>query len=80
MPDRTLLLVLDEHEAGARADLRDGGKNDRFARKGAKYHRAVAQSFDALAAASPGRFRRVSASGTPDEVTERLLAALEGLA
>lgn len=79
LPDRTLVLTLDPDQAAARADVRDGGKADRFALQDDQYHRDVAATFRKMATASPERFRLVSAAGNPDEVTARLISALEGL-
>lgn len=79
LPDRTLVLVLDVDEAATRADLRDGGKADRFAMKNTQYHRDVAETFKFMASTSPERFRLVSASGDPAIVTARLLAAISDL-
>ena len=79
MPDRTLLLRLDEGEAGRRAGRRDSAGADLIGGRGADYHRRVAQAFDQLADEEPERFRIVDANGEADEVTARLLAALEDL-
>ncbi|WP_380877354.1 thymidylate kinase [Sphingomonas sp. DBB INV C78] len=79
LPDRTLLLALPEAEAAARAAARDRGGADRFGARDAAYHGRVAATFAAIAAADPDRFRVVDASGNAEEVTARLLAALDGL-
>ena len=79
LPDRTLVLTLDLDRAAARADVRDGGKADRFALQDSQYHRDVAETFRKMATATPERFRLVSAAGNPGEVTARLMSALEGL-
>lgn len=79
LPDRTLLLALPETEAAARAAARDRGMADRFGARDAAFHACVATTFAALAAAEPDRFRVVDADGAAGEVTERLLAALDGL-
>lgn len=79
LPDRTLLLRLDEGEAGRRAAARDEGGADLIGGRAETYHRAVVAAFDTLAAESPERFRIVDAAGAPEEVTARLLAALEDL-
>lgn len=78
LPDRTLLLVLPEGEALARAAARDRGGGDRFGARDTAYHAAVTRAFDALAAEEPARFRVIDASGDPTAVTARLLAALDG--
>lgn len=79
LPDRTLLLRLDEAEAGRRAGRRDAAGADLIGGRGADYHRRVAQAFDRLAAEEPHRFRVIDAAGKPGEVTARLFAALEDL-
>jgi dTMP kinase len=79
VPDRTLLLTLDSEEAATRARGRDTAGADRIGGRDAAYHRAVAATFVELAAAEPARFRTVDASGAPEEVTPRLLAAIGDL-
>jgi dTMP kinase len=79
LPDRTLLLDLPLRDAAWREAERDNGKLDRFGRKSGGYHEEVAKAFRQLAEADPDRFRIVDASGYPEEVTERLLSALEDL-
>jgi len=79
LPDRTLLLTLPEGEGAERAMARDGAGADRFAARDAAFHADVAARFDAMAAAEPGRFRRIDASGTPDAVAARMIAALDDL-
>lgn len=79
LPDLTLLLDLPEAEAQRRASGRDVEGPDLIGGRGADYHRGVAEAFRTLAAAEPGRFRVIDASGEPEEVTARLTAALEDL-
>jgi dTMP kinase len=79
LPDRTLLLRLDEAEAARRAGVRDREGADLIGGRDGAYHAEVARAFDRLAAEEPGRFRAVDAAGEPAEVTARLLAALEDL-
>jgi dTMP kinase len=79
LPERTLLLALADGEADRRASNRDTDGADLIGGRGADYHRAVAQAFARIAAEEPGRFRVIDASGSPEEVTQRLLAALEDL-
>jgi dTMP kinase len=76
-PDRTLVLVAADGADRARA--RDGEASDRIGRRPASYHRAVEDGFRTIAAAEPERVRLIDASGTPDEVTARLLDALADL-
>ena len=77
LPDRTFLLDLPAATGAARAAGRDGAANDRFAVRGAEFHTAVASAFDGFAAREPGRFRRIDAARSPDEVTAAILHDLE---
>lgn len=79
LPDRTLLLRLDGTEAAHRAGIRDSEGADLIGGRGSEYHAGVARAFDRLAAEEPGRYRVVDASGSAEEVTARLLAAVEDL-
>lgn len=79
LPDRTLLLRLDAGEATGRGVRRDRGNPDRFGRKQSDYHARVSRAFDRLARADPERIRPIDASGDADQVTIRLLDAIEDL-
>ncbi len=79
LPDRTLLLRLDEAEATRRASARDTAGADLIGGRDAAYHAQVTRAFDALASAEPRRFRVVDANGAAGEVTGRLLGAMEDL-
>ena len=79
LPNRTLLLQLPEDEAAGRAGRRDATGADLIGGRDAAYHRGVADSFARLAADEPGRWRVIDASGAPEAVTQRLLAAIEDL-
>lgn len=79
MPDRTFVLTLDLGQAAARAESRDGGKADRFALQTEQYHRSVAKAFLDMAETSPDRIHLISAVGSPEAVTERLMAGLSDL-
>jgi dTMP kinase len=79
LPDRTLLLMLPGERAAERALARDQGTADRFGARGADYHDRVASAFHALAQSEPQRFCLVNAAGAPDEVTDRLVAAIQDL-
>jgi dTMP kinase len=76
-PDRTLVLV--SSDGAARAQLRDAGGSDRIGGRSEGYHHKVATAFRLIAAEEPARVRLVDASGAPEEVTERLLAAIADL-
>lgn len=79
MPDRTLLLRLPSEEAALRARQRDGDSSDRIGGRDPAYHQKVTTAFDHLAGEDPRRFRTIDADAGPDEVTSRLLKALEDL-
>jgi dTMP kinase len=71
MPDRTVLLRLDEAAAAARR-----GVPDRIEAEDAEFHRRVAEGFAAAARRFPGRIAVVDASGTPAEVAARVREAV----
>lgn len=76
-PDRTLVLTLDE--GGDRAKARDGDASDRIGGRDADYHHKVDLAFRLIAAEEPRRVRLVDASGSPEEVTHRLLDGIQDL-
>ena len=71
-PDLTVLLAIDAADAAGR-----GAEDDRFEREGAQLQRAVAEAYDELAAAEPGRWRRVDAARDPEAVHRDVLAAVQ---
>ena len=79
LPDRTLILLLDDREAAARARHRDGGSGDRIGSRPASYHAAVDAGFRTMAEREPNRVNLIDASGPAASVTARLLAALDDL-
>ena len=77
LPDRTLVLVSEEGHQRARA--RDGDGADRIGGRSSEFHERVEAAFRIIAAEEPERVRLVDASGTPEEVTGRLLDAIADL-
>jgi len=77
LPDRTLVLVLEEGAERARARDTDGA--DRIGGRSAEFFLKVEEAFRTIASEEPGRVRLVNASGTPQEVSARLIEALEDL-
>jgi dTMP kinase len=76
-PDRTLILT---HEDGAtRARERDLDGSDRIGGRPHEYHRKVEAAFHIIAAEEPERVRLIDATGTPEDVTGRLLDAIKDL-
>jgi dTMP kinase len=76
-PDRTLVLAL--AEGGARARARDNDDADRIGGRPENYHQKVDLAFRQIAAEEAARVRIVDASGTPAEVTKRLVAEIADL-
>ena len=76
-PDRTIVLAL--AEGGARARARDNEESDRIGGRPEGYHQTVDLAFRLIAAEEPDRVKLIDASGSPEEVTRRLLDAIEDL-
>ncbi|MFL6764874.1 MAG: dTMP kinase [Sphingomicrobium sp.] len=76
-PDRTLVLTLDG--AAERARARDTDGSDRIGGRPDDYHRRVEAAFHIIAAEEPERVKLVDAAGSPEQVTRRLLEAIEDL-
>jgi len=79
LPDRTLVLTLDEAEGGARARVRDGNPGDRIGSRPPSYHAAVDAGFQSMAEREPERVKLIDSSGSEATVTARLLYALGDL-
>ena len=79
LPDRTLVLTLDEAEGGARARVRDGNPGDRIGSRPPSYHAAVDGGFRSMAEREPERVKLIDSSGSEATVTARLLYALGDL-
>jgi len=71
LPDRTVLLVLGQAEAAGRR-----GEPDRIEAEGADFHTRVADGFADAARRFPERIALVDASGTRDQVADRVRAAV----
>ncbi len=78
MPDRTLVLRLDPEEARSRAAQRDGERPDRIQGRDGRYHDDVDVAFVSYAERD-ARVRLIDASGTPADVSARLLAEVTDL-
>jgi len=73
LPDLTFLLVLDPAVAAERA-----GMLDRFEDEGLPLQRSVAGAYERLADADPGRWRRIDAGRSADEVHADVCTVLAG--
>ncbi|MCR5413507.1 MAG: dTMP kinase [Kiritimatiellae bacterium] len=81
-PDRTVLLDVPPEIASARMAGREaatGAGADRIELAGDTFHARLRKGFMELAAAEPDRISVVDASGTPDEVEERIWMSLKHL-
>jgi dTMP kinase len=76
-PDRTLILLVPE--GAERARTRDGGAGDRIGGRPDDYHRKVEAAFRIVASEEPERVKLVDASGSAEQVTQRLLDAIADL-
>jgi dTMP kinase len=77
LPDRTLVLLLED--GGDRARARDSDGSDRIGARSDDYHRKVEAGFRIVAAEEPERVKLIEASGSPEQVTRRLLDAIQDL-
>ncbi|MDE2305599.1 MAG: dTMP kinase [Gammaproteobacteria bacterium] len=75
-PDLTVLLDLPVDAALERARSR-GAQSDRFESERREFFERVRRSYLQRAAGEPGRFAVIDASGTPERVGERVMAAVE---
>jgi dTMP kinase len=80
MPDRTIVLGLDQAVAADRAAGRcEAPISDRFESEGEGFQALIAAEFERIAAAEPERVAVIDAGGSVEQVHERVLGAL-GLA
>ena len=81
-PDITFLFELDPETALARRTGREiatATSADRFERAGDDFHARLAKGFSDAAEADPVRIKRIDASGSPDEVWQKISSALKAL-
>jgi dTMP kinase len=71
-PDVTFLLEIDPAEAAARA-----GERDRFEEEGTTLQEAVMAAYQRLIELEPGRWRRIDAARSPEEIHAEVLAEVE---
>ena len=72
VPDLTFLLELDTATAARRA-----GERDRFEDEGTDLQQAVLEAYERLVAADPGRWRRLDATRSPEQVHAEVLAEVQ---
>ncbi|SMQ74529.1 thymidylate kinase [Altererythrobacter xiamenensis] len=78
-PDLTLLIEADEARVAERLAVRDGDQSDAIGGRDGDYHRAVAAAFRRYAEADPQGFAVIDGSGSPEEVHQRIMQALNPL-
>jgi dTMP kinase len=71
-PDLTFLLEISVPEAALRA-----GESDRFEDEGEELQEAVLSAYERLIESDPGRWRRVDATRSPDEIHAEVVAEVE---
>jgi dTMP kinase len=72
VPDLTFLLEIDPATAAERA-----GESDRFEDEGAALQLAVREAYEEVAAAEAGRWRRIDAARSPEQVHAEVLGEVE---
>jgi dTMP kinase len=72
VPDLTFLLELDTATAAERA-----GERDRFEDEGDGLQQAVLEAYERLVAADPGRWRRLDATRSPEQLHAQVLAEVQ---
>lgn len=78
-PDLTVLIDVTPELAAERLAARDGGLSDAIGGRDAEYHGQVADAFRSFAVADPAAFVVIDGAGTPEEVHERVVTAIEPL-
>ena len=81
-PDLTVLLDVDTETSRARLGKREAATNttaDRIEQAGDAFHERLRQGFLEMAAQEPNRIVTIEASGTPDEVWEKVWKSLTPL-
>ncbi len=79
LPDLTLIFDLEPGTGLARAGSRRGGAGapeDRFERKGARFHARLREAYLRIARENPGRCALIDASRPPEEVEEAVWRAV----
>lgn len=76
LPDLTLLIEVPPDVTGARLAERDAGESDAIGGREKQYHARVAAAFQRFAGAEPGRFALIDGQGPPEEIHDRIMAAL----
>lgn len=76
LPDRTLVLDLDEKTANERVATRDGNTRDRIGGRSQEFHSSVRAAFRQYANQDSKRVKLVDANGDIEDVTDNIMAQL----
>lgn len=79
LPDRVLVLDLDEDTANERVSMRDGDVRDRIGGRPKEFHTAVRQAFRSYAEQDSDRIKLINASAAVDEVTNSIMDVLQDM-
>ncbi len=79
LPDRVLVLDLDEDAANERVSMRDGDVRDRIGGRPKIFHTAVRQAFRSYAEQDSERIKLINASAAVDEVTNSIIDVLQDM-
>ena len=71
-----MLIAVSPELVAARLAKRDGFDSDRIGGRDAAYHARVAAAFGRLAEGEPGRFVLIDGDGDPEQIHQRVLAAV----
>jgi dTMP kinase len=74
-PDLVFILDIDETVALARAEARGTGE-DRFEKKGNKYHQKVRSAFRSIAASDAQQYQLIDASGSIQQVNKKIISIM----
>lgn len=79
LPDRVLVLDLDEECADRRVSQRDGDARDRIGGRPKEFHAAVRAAFRNYAHQDSARIKLIDARASVDEVSDSIMGALQDL-
>ncbi len=79
LPDRVLVLDLDEDTANKRVFIRDGDVRDRIGGRPKEFHTAVRQAFRDYAQQDSERIKLIDAGADSDEVTDSIMDILQDM-
>lgn len=79
LADRVIVLDIDTDKQAARLASRDGCEADRIERRDDQFHRQVRQAFRHFAEEEPERIRLIDASGSREDVADRIWQDIEDM-